>query len=111
MIDEACAHIRVQLDSQPEIIDQLERRKLQLEIEATALEKEKKDPMSKARFEKVKEELAKIEDQMKPLKLKYEQEREKVEKIAQMKKKLENVRQKIDEAERRRDLTTVADLR
>ena len=41
LIDEACASTRVQLDSQPEIIDQLERRKLQLEIEATALDKEK----------------------------------------------------------------------
>jgi ATP-dependent Clp protease ATP-binding subunit ClpB len=99
------------LDSQPEIIDQLERRKLQLEVEATALEKESKDPMSKARLEKVREELSKIDEQMKPLKLKYEQERERVEKVSQLKKKLESVKQKIEEAERRRDLTTVADLR
>jgi ATP-dependent Clp protease ATP-binding subunit ClpB len=40
LIDEACANTRVQLNSQPEIIDQLERRKLQLEVEATALAKE-----------------------------------------------------------------------
>lgn len=40
LIDEACANTRVQLDSQPEAIDQLERRRLQLEVEATALEKE-----------------------------------------------------------------------
>jgi ATP-dependent Clp protease ATP-binding subunit ClpB len=111
LIDEACAHTRVQLDSQPEIIDQLERKKLRLEVEATALEKESKDPMSKARLEKVKEELAGINEQMKPLKLKYEQEREKVERISQLKKKLEVVKQKIEEAERRRDLSTVADLR
>ncbi len=41
LIDEACASIRVQLDSQPEIIDQLERRELQLDVEATALSQEK----------------------------------------------------------------------
>jgi ATP-dependent Clp protease ATP-binding subunit ClpA len=40
LIDEACANTRVQLNSQPEVIDQLERRKLQLEVEATALSKE-----------------------------------------------------------------------
>eukprot|EP01089_Gocevia_fonbrunei_P020818 TRINITY_DN7837_c0_g2_i1.p1 TRINITY_DN7837_c0_g2~~TRINITY_DN7837_c0_g2_i1.p1 ORF type:complete len:144 (+),score=45.66 TRINITY_DN7837_c0_g2_i1:1-432(+) len=40
LIDEACANTRVQLDSQPEVIDKLQRRKLQLEVEATVLEKE-----------------------------------------------------------------------
>lgn len=52
LIDEACANVRVQLDSQPEAIDQLERKQLQLEIEATALEKEK-DNASKQRLAKV----------------------------------------------------------
>eukprot|EP01118_Nematostelium_gracile_P017313 TRINITY_DN735_c0_g1_i1.p1 TRINITY_DN735_c0_g1~~TRINITY_DN735_c0_g1_i1.p1 ORF type:complete len:876 (-),score=368.38 TRINITY_DN735_c0_g1_i1:78-2705(-) len=110
LIDEACANTRVQLDSQPEAIDQLERRQLQLEVEATALAKEK-DKNSQARLEKVKEELAKIKEDIQPLKLKYEQDRERVEKVANLKKKLENLKQKIEEAERRRDLSTVADLR
>jgi len=61
LIDEACASIRVQLDSQPEEIDKLERRKLQLDIEATALQKEKeKDELSEKRLQTVNEELSKI---------------------------------------------------
>lgn len=52
LIDEACAGVRVALDSAPEIIDQLQRRQLQLDVEATALEAEK-DAGSKARLEKV----------------------------------------------------------
>jgi ATP-dependent Clp protease ATP-binding subunit ClpB len=97
------------LDSQPEIIDQLERRKLQLEVEATALEKEK-DKASKERLNKVKEELAHIDDELKPLKLRYEQERSRVDELNNLRKKAENIRQKIVEAQRTRDLAKVADL-
>lgn len=49
LIDEACANVRVQLDSQPEEIDVMERRRVQLEVELHALEKEK-DKASKARL-------------------------------------------------------------
>eukprot|EP01116_Phalansterium_solitarium_P002448 TRINITY_DN1247_c0_g1_i1.p1 TRINITY_DN1247_c0_g1~~TRINITY_DN1247_c0_g1_i1.p1 ORF type:complete len:462 (+),score=147.25 TRINITY_DN1247_c0_g1_i1:98-1483(+) len=52
LIDEACANVRVQLDSQPELIDQINRRRLQLEVEATALERED-DAVSKQRLAKV----------------------------------------------------------
>ena len=59
LMDEACANIRVQLDSQPEVIDKLERKMLQLEIEAEALKVEaEKDFAAKARLERVKEDLA-----------------------------------------------------
>src|SRR5690606_17547806 len=63
LVDEASANVRVQLDSQPEIIDQLERRKLQLEVEATALKKEKDDSSIK-RLEGVEQELSQIEEQL-----------------------------------------------
>lgn len=53
MVDEACANVRVQLDSQPEEIDNLERKRIQLEVELHALEKEK-DKASKARLVEVK---------------------------------------------------------
>lgn len=52
MVDEACANVRVQLDSQPEEIDNLERKRIQLEVELHALEKEK-DKASKARLVEV----------------------------------------------------------
>lgn len=52
LVDEACANVRVQLDSQPEQIDNLERKRIQLEVELHALEKEK-DKASKARLVEV----------------------------------------------------------
>lgn len=52
LVDEACANVRVQLDSQPEEIDVLERKRIQLEVELHALEKEK-DKASKARLQEV----------------------------------------------------------
>ena len=52
LVDEACANVRVQLDSQPEEIDSLERKRMQLEVELHALEKEK-DKASKARLVEV----------------------------------------------------------
>jgi len=110
LVDEACANTRVQLNSQPEIIDQLERRRLQLEIEATALEKEEDQP-SKSRLEKVQEELANLREQLEPLKLRYQSERGRVEELRNLRKKLEEVRVKIEAAERRRDTATAADLR
>ena len=110
LVDEACASTRVQLDSQPEVVDTLERRRLQLEIEATALAKEK-DASSQQRLQKVKEEMAKIEEELKPLKMRYENERGRLEEIRQLNKKLEELRNKIAEGERRRDLALVADLK
>lgn len=110
LIDEACANTRVQLDSQPELIDQLDRRKLQLEVEAKAMEKET-DNASKQRLSKIKEEISSIDEQLKPLKMKYEQEREQVQELRQMQKKLEELQHKITVAERQHDLAKAADLR
>lgn len=61
----------MQLDSQPEIIDQLERRQLQLDVEATALAQEK-DEASRHRLAIVQAELSKIQDELQPLKLKHQ---------------------------------------
>eukprot|EP00899_Mesostigma_viride_P001944 jgi/Mesvir1/11750/Mv00121-RA.1 len=110
LVDEACANTRVQLDSQPEAIDQLERRHLQLEVECTALEKEK-DAMSKQRLKKVREEMASIEEELKPLRAKYQREKGRVDEMRSLKRKLEDLQRKVAAAERARDLARVADLR
>ncbi|PVU99482.1 hypothetical protein BB559_000675 [Furculomyces boomerangus] len=110
LVDEASANIRVQLDSQPEIIDTLERRQLQLEIEETALSKEK-DDASKARLANVKTELLQIRDHLHPLKLRYQQEAKILDQIRQESKKIEELKQKAEEAERHRDLEKAADIR
>jgi ATP-dependent Clp protease ATP-binding subunit ClpB len=110
LIDEACASIRVQLDSQPEIIDQLERRELQLDVEATALSQEK-DDASKQRLKQVKEELAKIREELKPLKLRHRAEKERVDELRKLKQKLENFHVKMAQAEREKNLALVADMK
>merc|ERR1712159_777266 len=86
LMDEACASIRVQLDSKPEEIDALERRRLQLEIEETALKKEE-DEASVRRLEEVQKELVEIDEQLVPLRLRYDQERGAVDELAVAQKK------------------------
>lgn len=110
LVDEACASTRVQLDSRPEVIDALERRRLQLEIEETALNKEK-DQASMQRLQKVKEEIAHIQDELKPLKLRYENELGRLDELRKLNQKLEELKAKVQDGERRRDLALVADLR
>jgi ATP-dependent Clp protease ATP-binding subunit ClpB len=111
VIDEACSSTRIQLDSQPLSIDILERRKLQLEVEATALEREKNDPLSKERLIGVKEELLKIEEELKPLKKQYLEERSSIDEITRLQKKRDELRIKLEQAERTRDLQRQADIK
>ncbi|CAG8752615.1 25040_t:CDS:2 [Dentiscutata erythropus] len=110
LMDEACANTRVQLDSRPEVIDQLERRHLQLEVEAAALAKEKDEP-SRQRLKKVKEEMADIQEQLRPLKAKYEHDKSRLDEIRTLKQKLDELKNKADYAEMRGDIDQAADLR
>ncbi|KAL3897573.1 MAG: hypothetical protein SGCHY_003325 [Lobulomycetales sp.] len=110
LLDEACASIRVALDSAPEAIDILQRKLLQLEIEQTALAHEKSKE-SKARLEKVKEEIARAKEELSPLLLQYEKEKGAINELRDLTQKLDNLRTKASDAERRRDLGLAADLR
>ncbi|KAJ8324350.1 hypothetical protein O5D80_006614 [Batrachochytrium dendrobatidis] len=110
LVDEACASIRVQLDSQPEAIDILDRRLLQLEIEATALEKEK-DGASAQRLAKVRQEISHIQEQLKPLKMRYDSEKGRIDELRHLNQKLDELKNKIADAERRYDLALAADLK
>jgi ATP-dependent Clp protease ATP-binding subunit ClpB len=110
LLDEACASIRVQLDSQPEVIDVLERRELQLDIEATALGQEK-DEASAQRLSAVKEELARVREELKPLRLQHEAEKQRNERLRDAKLKLTQLQTKLATAERDRNLALAADLR
>ncbi|KAK3015089.1 hypothetical protein RJ639_006651, partial [Escallonia herrerae] len=110
LVDEACANVRVQLDSQPEEIDNLERRIMQLEIEHHALEKEK-DKASKARLDEVNRELSDLKEKLQPLKMKYQKEKERIDEIRRLKQKREELLFAAEEAQRRFDLARAADLR
>ena len=110
LIDEAASRIRVQLESMPEEIDTLRRRKLQLEIEAQALKKED-DPESAARLLRIEEELRVIEDAINQAKSDWEAERKILDEHRATQEKLDTVRTQIEAAERDYDLNRAAELR
>lgn len=107
LIDEACADIRIAIDSQPEVIDVLQRKKRRLDIEIKALEKEKTNGK---RFEDVLKERKKVEEELSPLFERHEKETKRVKELRLFQKKLNILRRKRIEAENRRDLDTVADI-
>jgi ATP-dependent Clp protease ATP-binding subunit ClpB len=109
LLDEACSCTRVQLDSQPQIIDELERKKLQLEIEATALRQET-DASSSRRLAVVEANIAALQEELNPLLLQHEAEIKGVEEIRTLQRKLESLHVKCAQAERRNDLALLADL-
>ena len=91
LIDEACASIRMQLESNPTEIDELNRKILQLEIERVALSKEK-DQLSKERLLKIVSELKEFKKRLNELKLKWEQEKKEINRINGLKKELEKAK-------------------
>merc|ERR1712137_648386 len=109
LIDEACANTRVQLDSQPEIIDKLNRQILQLEVEATALSKEE-DAESKGRLDKVQQQLAQVREERAKYELQYKSEKGRVDKLRYYKKEIEATKKAIEEARGRYNLARLAEL-
>jgi len=110
LVDEACANIRVQLASQPEELDRLERKRMELEVEVKALAKEK-DKASSERLKEARRELAESEDKLQPLRAAYERERSLLTEVQEAKQKLQALQSKMQLAEIRGDVDTVSDLR
>lgn len=109
LVDEACAFVRVQLDSRPERIDQLERQILQLEIEKTALQSEK-DDASKKRLQDVQKEISTLQEELRPLQLRYEEEKHRIDEQTGLQNKVLDIERKISIAIRERDMAKAADL-
>merc|ERR1711879_526204 len=93
LLDEACSRIRVQLSSQPESIDKLERRRQHLEVEVKALGKEK-DQTSKQRLADANKELASVNEELAPLRDRYDQERGQIEDLKEAKRRLQELTRK-----------------
>lgn len=102
--------VRVTRETAPEAIDKLQRRKLELEVEIHALEREK-DQASKERLAAARKSIADVEDQLQPLLAAYETEKSRGDEIYQVRKKIDELKAKADDAERRYDLGTASDLR
>ncbi|KAI0076097.1 hypothetical protein K474DRAFT_1772816 [Panus rudis PR-1116 ss-1] len=110
LVDEACASVRVTRETAPEAIDKLQRRKLELEVEIHALEREK-DEASKERLQAARKAIADVDDQLQPLLAAYEAEKSRGEEIQNIRKRIDELKAKADEAERRYDLATASDIR
>src|SRR5881398_439027 len=110
LIDEAEASLRIQIDSMPTEIDQLERRATQLEIEKQALKKED-DPNSRERLTQIERELADIREKSNALKAAWKKEKDLIARQRQLKEKIEQLRIDEQAAERKGDLQRVAEIR
>ena len=92
--------VRVTRETSPEAIDKLQRRKLELEVEVHALEREK-DSASRERLHQARKMIADVDDQLRPLKAAYENENKRGEEINKIRRKLDELAVKADDAERR----------
>ncbi len=109
-IDEAASMVRLTLDSRPTELDQLSRRIRQLEIERTALTREK-DPASKARLAELEKELANLKERESGLQARWKKEKEHVEQLRALRTELERAKADEEQAERGGDLEAAARLR
>jgi len=110
LVDEACATIRVQMDSVPIELDTLTRKILSLEIEKQAIKKEK-DELSKKRLSDIENELTELKEREKALKDSWNKEKSINDKIKSKKKELEDAKFKLNQAENNYDLEIAARLR
>ncbi len=109
LIDEAAAKLRIEIDSLPSEIDEIERKIMQLEIEREALKKET-DPGSKERLEKIERELADLREQSDALKARWQQEKGIIQKIRDIKERIDQLRIEAEKFQRQGDLNKVAEI-
>ena len=102
--------VRVTRETAPEAIDKLQRRKLELEVEIHALEREK-DDASKERLKIARKAIADVDDQLQPLVAAYEAEKHRGDEVNDVRRRIDELKAKADDAERRYDLATASDLR
>ena len=110
LIDEAAASLRIQIDSMPTEIDQLERRATNLEIERQALKKET-DPNSRERLAGVEKELAGLREESNALKARWKQEKDVISRAREVKERIERLKLEEQQAERKGNLERVAAIR
>jgi ATP-dependent Clp protease ATP-binding subunit ClpB len=110
LLDEACASIRTEMDSMPAELDEATRRVMRLEIEETALKKEK-DRASQSRMEELRKELADLRAKTDAMKAQWQNEKRQLDEIRKLREELEAARHACDEAERAYNHEKAAELR
>jgi ATP-dependent Clp protease ATP-binding subunit ClpB len=109
LIDEAASRVRMQVDSKPEELDEIDRRIVQLKIEREALTRET-DAASKQRLEKLEDELDELEGQSTEMTARWKAEKEKVGQSAQAREALDRLRAELEQAQRRGDLQRASEI-
>jgi ATP-dependent Clp protease ATP-binding subunit ClpB len=109
LMDEAASRLRMQVDSKPEELDELDRRIIQLKIEREALKKET-DKASKDRLEKLEKELADLEQKSVALTQSWQSEKEKLGAAQKIKEELDQARHELEQAQRKGDLARAGEL-
>ena len=109
LVDEAASRLRMQVDSKPEALDELDRKIIQLKIEQEALKKET-DKASRDRLEKLKEDLAGLEEQSAVMTQKWQSEKSKVTEVQTLKEQLDEARTDLEKAQRSGDLARAGEL-
>ncbi|MEC8664014.1 MAG: AAA family ATPase, partial [Pseudomonadota bacterium] len=110
LMDEAASRLRMQVDSKPEEVDELDRRIMQLKIEREALKKEKDDKATKDRLEKLDEELEELERKSADLTGQWEAEKEKLQSGQRLTEQLDQARIELERAQRNGDWTRAGEL-
>ena len=109
LIDEAGSRLRMQVDSKPEELDELDRRVMQLQIEREAMRRES-DPASRDRLEKLQAELAELEERSSAMTAAWSAEKEQVVEAQRLKEQLDHARSEMEVAQRRGDLARASEL-
>jgi ATP-dependent Clp protease ATP-binding subunit ClpB len=109
LVDEAASRIKMELDSKPTELDQLDRQILQLEIERTSLAKEK-DPASKERLKRIEKELADLKEKSRALTAQWQNEKAAVNAVSVVQSQLEQAKLELEQAQRKGDLNLAAQI-
>ena len=109
LIDEAASRLRMEIDSMPAELDEIERRIMQLEIEREALRKEK-DEASRERLEKLEKELAGLKEQRTRLAAQWQQEKDAIQSVRDRKEELDRLRNEVEQAQRQGDYARASEL-
>ncbi|MDF2699992.1 MAG: protein disaggregation chaperone [Haloplasmataceae bacterium] len=110
LIDEACATIRIEIDSMPDELDQVTRKIMQFEIEEAALKKEK-DEISQERLAEIQKEIANFKEKQAVMKAQYEKEKTNINQLQDVKAKLDQARHNLELAESKYDLEKAAEIK
>ena len=110
LVDEAASRLRMQVDSKPEELDELDRRLIQLKIEREALRKEE-DPASKDRLARLEKEIAELEEKSNALTAEWQAEKARVTETKALKEKLDRAHVEMEIAQRKGDLARASELR